>query len=139
MRILGLDPGEKRIGVAISDPSGTIANPLTVLEHVSRPIDAANITQLAHEHQVGLIVIGQALDHDGLPTYSGRRAARLAKAIGSQTDIPVELWDESYSTQEARAARIALGSKRAKRQGHLDELAATVILQSYLDQHTAPG
>ena len=132
-RILAIDPGEKRIGIAISDPTGTIANPLTVLKHVSRPIDAASIAQLAQEHGVVRIIVGQSLDVDGNPTVSGRQAARLAAAIRGQTDLPVELWDESGSTQEARAARIVLGSPRRKRGGHLDELAATVILQSYLD------
>ena len=133
MRILGVDPGEKNIGIALSDPTGTIANPFTVVKHVSRPIDAAMIAQLATDNQVGRIIVGQAFDLDGKPNYSGRRAARLAAAIRTQTDLPVELWDESYSTQEARSARIAIGSNRRKRGGHLDELAATVILQSYLN------
>ena len=135
MRILSVDPGEKRIGIAISDPTGTIANPLTVIKHVSRPIDAATIAQIASENDVIKIIVGQALDLDGKPNVSGRRAARLAAAIRTQTDIPVELWDESYSTKEAQSARIALGSSRKKRGGHLDELAATFILQSYLNAH----
>jgi putative Holliday junction resolvase len=133
MRILAIDPGEKRIGVAISDPTGTIANPLTVIKHVSRAIDAAMIAQLASEHGARRIIVGQALDIDGQPTPSGRSAARLADAVRSQTDIPIELWDESGSTQAARRARIALGAPRRKRRGHLDELAATYILQTYLD------
>jgi len=133
MRILAVDPGEKRLGIAISDPSGTIANPLTVLKHVSRPLDAASIAQLAVENQAGLIVIGQSLDEDGLPTPEGRRAGRLAEAVQGQTDLPVVLWDESGSTQEARSARLAMGASRRKRGGHLDDLAATYILQTYLD------
>jgi putative Holliday junction resolvase len=133
MRVLAIDPGEKRLGIAISDLSGTIANPLTVLQHVSRPVDAATIAQLAQEHQVGRIIIGQALDEEGLPTPEGRRAARLAEAVRLQTDLPVELWDESGSTQAARHARLAMGASRRKRSGHLDDLAATYILQSYLD------
>ena len=133
MRVLAIDPGEKRLGIAISDLSGTIANPLTVLQHVSRPVDAATIAQLAQEHQVGRIIIGQALDEEGLPTPEGRRAARLAEAVRLQTDLPVELWDESGSTQAARQARLAMGASRRKRSGHLDDLAATYILQSYLD------
>ena len=135
MRILAVDPGERRIGIAISDPSGTIANPLAVIEHVSRPLDAAAIAQLATENQAGAIIVGQALDLDGQPTPSGRRAARLAQAIRGQTGLPVELWDESGSTQAARAARLTLGSPRRKRRGHLDDLAATYILQTYLDAH----
>jgi putative Holliday junction resolvase len=136
MRILGIDPGEKHIGIAISDPSGTIANPLLVLKHVSRAIDAASIAQTAQEKESKLIVVGQALDVDGKPTYSGRRAARLAAAIHTQTDIPIILWDESYSTQDARSAQINLGATRRKRSGHLDALAATVILQAYLDSQS---
>lgn len=138
MRILGIDPGDKNIGVALSDPTGTIANPLTVVRHVSRPINAATIAGLARENSVGKIIVGQSLDLDGKPSFQGRKATRLAAAIRTQTEIPVELWDEAYSTQEARAARIQMGTTRAKRQGHLDELAATIILQSYLDNHPSP-
>ena len=133
MRVLAVDPGEKRLGIAISDPSGTIANPLAVIQHVSRPLDAAAIAQLASENQASQIVIGQALDEDGLPTPEGRKAGRLAEAVQSQTDLPVILWDESGSTQQARLARLAMGASRRKRSGHLDELAATYILQTYLD------
>ncbi len=133
MRILGIDPGQKNIGISISDPTGNIANPLTVLEHVSRPIDAASIGQIALENEVELIVVGQALDVGGKPTLSGRHARRLAVAIRTQSEIPVILWDESNSTQTARNALIRIGSSRQKRRGHLDDLAATVILQSYLD------
>lgn len=133
MRTLAVDPGEKRLGIALSDPTGTIANPLTVLQHVSRTIDAATIAQLAREHEVGRIVVGQALDAEGYPNPQGKRAYRLAAAIRAQTDLPVILWDESGSTQAARAARTAMGVPRYKRRGHLDDLAATYILQTYLD------
>lgn len=135
MRILAVDPGTKRIGLSISDPTGTIANPLTVIEHVSRPIDASNIVKIAQQHEIEKIIVGQALDTVGMPTFEGRQAARLAAAIRAQTEVPVDLWDESDSTNTARIARINLGSSRSKRQGHLDDLAATVILQSYLDAH----
>jgi putative holliday junction resolvase len=133
MRILAVDPGEKRLGIAISDPGGIIANPLTVVIHVSRQLDAGLIANLALENQAGLIIVGQTLDDNGRPDYSGRRATRLAEAIRMQTDIPVELWDESNSTQAARHARIEMGVGRKKRAGHLDDLAATFILQTYLD------
>ena len=71
--------------------------------------------------------------HGILPTVQSRGSDRMALAIQEQCDIPVTLWDESFSTQIARQARIEMGTKRRKRSGHLDELAATVILQSYLD------
>lgn len=135
-RILAVDPGEKRIGLALSDPTGVIANPLAVIEHISRLLDAARIAQLALENNATCIVVGQALDVDGQPTPSGRRAARLAMAIRTQCELPVILWDETGSTQAARAARLVMGTTRRKRGGHLDELAATYILQTYLDVHT---
>jgi putative holliday junction resolvase len=132
-RVLAVDPGEVRLGIAISDPTGTIASPLTVIKHVSRMLDAAQIAQLAAEQGAVRIIIGQALNAAGGETSQARHAARLAEAVRSQTDLPVELWDESGSTQAARAARIAMGVSRRKRSGHLDDIAATVILQTYLD------
>jgi putative Holliday junction resolvase len=134
-RILAVDPGEKRIGIAISDPSGTIARPFKVLEHVSRILDAAQITQFAADQGAVRIIIGQALDDEGRVGPSGRKAHRLAEAVQAQTDIPVELWDESGSTGEAQAVRLQMGAKRSQRTGHLDDLAAAIILQSYLDAH----
>ena len=133
MRILAVDPGSKRIGLAISDPTGTIANPLTVLLHVARLVDAAAVAELAAAREAGLIIIGQSFDDDGNPSFEGRRSLRFAEALKTQTGIPVELWEESFTTQDARAARIQMGASRKKRSGHLDDLAATVLLQSYLD------
>jgi putative Holliday junction resolvase len=133
-RVLAVDPGTVNLGLAISDPSGTIANPLTVLRHISRPVDAAQIAALAAEHGAGLIVVGQALDEENRPTPQSRRSARLAVAIREQTSLPVVLWDESGSTRAARRARLAMGVRRRDRSGHLDEIAATYILQTYLDQ-----
>jgi putative Holliday junction resolvase len=133
MRILAVDPGSKRIGVAISDPTGSIANPLTVVEHVARLVDAAAVAELASFHEAGLIVIGQSFEDDGSPSFEGRRSSRFAKALKTQTTIPVILWEESFTTQDARRARIQMGVSRKNRSGHLDDLAATVLLQSYLD------
>jgi putative Holliday junction resolvase len=137
-RILAVDPGEKRLGIAISDESGTIANPLAVIEHVARLIDAAAIAQLAREQAAVMIVVGQALDSEGYIGPAARKSARLAEAIRSQSDLPIEFWDESGSTQSAQAARAAMGVSRSKQKGHMDDLAATVILQSYLDAHIDP-
>jgi len=133
MRILAIDPGEKNIGLAISDPLGVIANPLKVIKHISREEDAATIIQEARQNEVGLIVVGQALNEDGAPTPQSRRSARLAMAIRKQFNIRVILWDESYSTKAARDAHLAMGVTRRKRRGHLDDIAATYILQTFLD------
>lgn len=139
MRILAVDHGEKRIGLALSDPNAILASPLKVIEHVSRLVDAAQVADLAVQNEVGLIVIGQSFDEEGRPNLAGRRAARFAEALQTQTQIPVRLWDESFSTQDARATRIAMGMGRKQRGGHLDELAAVMILRSYLEaQHPQP-
>jgi putative Holliday junction resolvase len=133
VRVLSVDHGEKRIGLALSDETATIASPLKVIEHVSRAIDAAQVADLAVQNDVGLIVVGQSFDEDGNPNPAGRRAGRFADELKNQTNIPIELWDESFSTQDARATRIQLGVSRKKRTGHHDALAAIVILQSYLE------
>ncbi|HEX9332257.1 MAG TPA: Holliday junction resolvase RuvX [Anaerolineales bacterium] len=133
MRVLAVDHGEKHIGLALSDPTATIASPLKVIQHVSRVLDAAQVANLAAENEVALIVIGQSYDEEGKPNLAGRRAARFSEALKEQTQIPVILWDESFSTQDARATRIEMGVSRKKRAGHMDELAAVMILRSYLD------
>jgi len=133
MRILAIDHGEKRIGLALSDPTQTIASPLKVIKHVSRMIDAAQVAEIANQNDVELIIIGQSLDEDGKPNMAGRRAGRFADELKNQTNIPIEMVDESFSTQIARAARIELGVSRKKRAGHQDEYAAVVILQNYLE------
>ncbi len=136
MRILGVDHGEKRIGLAISDPTGTIAGPLRVINHVSRAVDAATVAALAAENDVELIVIGESFDEEGRANQAGRRAERFAEALKMQITLPILLWDESMSTADAREFRLEMGSSRKKRAGHLDDAAAAVILQSYLDaQH----
>ena len=135
MRILAVDHGEKRIGLALSDPTGTIASPLQMIKHVSRLLDAAQVANLAHEHETGLIVIGQSFDEEGNPNLAGRRAAKFSEALKEQTQIPIVLWDESFSTQDARATRIELGVSRKKRAGHHDALAAVMILQSYIESN----
>jgi putative Holliday junction resolvase len=133
MRILAVDHGEKQIGLALSDPTATIARPLKVIKHVSRLMDAAQVANLASENDAALIVIGQSYDEEGRPNLAGRRAAKFAEALKQQTQIPVILWDESFSTQDARTTRIEMGVSRRKRAGHMDELAAVMILKSYLE------
>jgi putative Holliday junction resolvase len=139
MRILAVDHGEKQIGLALSDATAIIASPLKVIEHVSRAIDAAQVADLAAQNDVALIVVGQSFDEDGNPNPAGRRAGRFADELKNQTNLPIELWDESFSTQDARIARIELGISRKKRAGHQDAFAAVVILQSYLESKRNPN
>jgi putative Holliday junction resolvase len=139
MRVLAVDHGEKRIGLAISDPTGTLARPLAVFEHVSQELDAGNVLLQAAQNHAALIVIGQSFDEEGAANRAGRRAATFAQAIRSQSEIPVVLWDESLSSQDAKAARIAAGAPRKRRRQAVDALAAAMILQSYLDANHEPG
>ena len=132
MRILAVDPGEKNIGLALSDELGISAKPLTIIKHIKREIDAAQVATIAAENDAKLIIIGQSLDDDGKPTFEGRRSARFARALRAQTNISVRLWDEGFSTQDAHQNYINMGVSRKKRRGHLDDVAAAVILRSYL-------
>lgn len=133
MRVLGVDHGEKRIGLAISDATGTIARPLSVFEHISRAVDAAQVAAAAADYEAELIVIGQSFDEEGRANLAGRRAGRFAEALKTQTALRIVLWDESMSTADAHEFRRESGTPRRKRRGHLDEAAAAVLLQSYLD------
>ncbi len=135
MRVLAVDHGERRIGLAISDPGGRLARPLVVFEHESRAADARRVNEAAVEHEVGLIVIGQSFDEEGRPNAAGRRAGRFAEALESLSAVPIVLWDESMSTQDARAERRASGAGRKKRQAPVDAEAAALILESYLEAH----
>ena len=133
MKILCVDHGEKQIGIAVSDSTATIASPLTVINHVERAVDAAQVAALAAEQGAEQIIVGQSFDEEGNPNAAGRAAGRFAEALRTQTSLPVEMWDESLSTFDARAARIQSGASRKRRAGHHDSLAAVVILQSYLE------
>lgn len=138
MRILAVDPGEKRIGLAISDPTGMLARALGILKHVAREDDAQRIVQTAAQNLAEKIIIGEALGGEGEQTLSAKRSKNLAEAVRALTPIPVELWDESFSTQDARSLRLEMGARKSRRGGHQDDLAAAVILQSYLDQTYRP-
>ena len=137
MRILAVDPGEMRIGLALSDASGKVAFAHSIFEHRSRAEDAAHIAALAKEKDVVCIVVGEALDTEGRPTLQSRKAKRLAAAIREASGLEVRMWDESGSSQAADAALRAVSRRLAEGRA-LDDVAATVILQSYLDAQLAP-
>ncbi len=133
MRILAVDPGEKHIGLALSDETAMLSRPLMVVPHASKLVDAALVAARAADEAAGLIVVGVSYTEDGELNSSGRRAANFAEALRQQTAIPVILWDESLTTRDARALSLELGRSRKKRSGHQDALAASILLQSYLD------
>lgn len=137
MRILGLDVGERRIGVAISDPTGTVVRPLPTLIRGSREEDIAAIAAVVEEHDVELIVVGQPLSLDGTEGFQARRIARYALVVTEHLDVPVVSWDERFTTVVAEEILSQNRAKKKKRRGRdkgqVDAIAAAVILQSYLD------
>jgi putative Holliday junction resolvase len=99
---------------------------------VSRAKDAQKIVDISIENGADLIVVGWALDSDGEVGYRARKSKRLADVVGDLTDISVRMWDESGTTQAAIQSRIEMGFSRKKRQGHLDDVAASILLQDFL-------
>ena len=104
-----------------------------MIEHQSRSKDALAIYALAQEHKAVLILIGQQLDWDGTLNPQSGKSIRLAEEIQTLGEIPVNLWDEFGSTQKAQESRRQMNVSRKNRSGHLDQVAAAVILQTYLD------
>ena len=135
MTFLGLDFGERRIGVAVSDELGFAARPLPVVERTSRVQDVARIGEIVSRRKVHMIIVGLPLNMDGSTGPAAQRAQRFARLLGRELDLPVELWDERLSTAEAERALIASGERRARRREVRDGVAAALILQSYLDAH----
>jgi putative Holliday junction resolvase len=124
-RILAVDPGDARLGIAISDPSCIIARPLDVLVHRSRQLDAARILELAQVHDAATVVVGIPYDQDGQVGPQARKALRLVTALREISQIQITTWDESGSTRAAL--------QENQRENNLDARAAAVILQEYLD------
>ncbi|MGD2177510.1 MAG: Holliday junction resolvase RuvX [Anaerolineae bacterium] len=137
MRLLALDVGERRIGVAVSDPTGTIARPLRALERASKSDDFSAIAALVGEYDAEAVVVGQPLSLDGSVGPQARRVARYAEALAEHLSVPVIPWDERFSTAKAdeilRETRREKAKRRARASGEIDAIAAAVILQSYLD------
>ncbi|MCH7586531.1 MAG: Holliday junction resolvase RuvX [Chloroflexi bacterium] len=125
MRILAIDPGDVRIGLAISDPSATIAKPHSVIKHQSRSIDADKILQEAERIGAERIVVGIAFDQEGLVGPQARKALRLVDVLKFRSNIPIETWDETGSTE--------IASSRSRKKENIDARAAAIFLQEYLD------
>jgi putative Holliday junction resolvase len=139
MRTVGLDIGERRIGVAVSDATGTLARPLSVLRPAGLDLDALDvvaqeIARLAGEEDgVGAIVVGLPRRLDGTPSEMTPRVQQFARALGAKTSLPVTMQDERLSSREAES-RLAVRDKHWRsRKAKLDAAAAAIILQDYLD------
>jgi putative holliday junction resolvase len=139
---MGLDPGERRVGVALSDELRLLATPLTIVERRSWKADLAAIAQLVREHEVVEVVVGHPKTLRDETGPQAKRAERFAREVGGAVEVPVRLWDERYSTVEARElmGRGAGhgGGRRRERTNRPDAVAAAVILQGYLDSQRSP-
>lgn len=137
MKILSLDVGDVRIGVATSDPLGIIATPLTAIERTSESEDIDAIMTLAAESKAREIVVGLPLSLDGGYSAQTRSVITFTKRLEAQATVPVRSVDERYSTVEAENLLRQTKRSKPRSRGEVDAAAAAVILQSYLDSRGA--
>lgn len=134
MRALGIDLGSKRVGVALSDSDGRLATPYEVVQRSGdRPRDHRTIARLAEEAGAELIVVGLPLMLDGSRGPAAEAALAEAEEIGQACSLPVEMWDERLTTVTADRTLIAANMKAPARRKVVDMVAASVILQAWLD------
>jgi putative holliday junction resolvase len=143
MKLLALDVGDRRVGVAVSDAMGLIATPLTVVRRTSKARDFERIGQLAREQGAEALVVGHPVNEDGSAGSQAQRVERYATALQEALEseglaLPLILWDERMSTQQAEQAMIASGRRARERRERIDAVAAAVILQDYLDVQRPP-
>lgn len=138
MRILGLDIGDRRIGVAISDPDGRLAVPLRILERRTDSLDAQAITELASREHVTSLVVGFPKSLDGSVGEQARKVEAFARQVAMAANLPLELWDERLSSVQAQRA-VARPKRKSARRAPIDDVAAAIILQSYLDRRRSTG
>lgn len=132
-RILALDVGDARIGVAVSDETRLIAQTLAVVER-SAGHPASRIVQLARENAAGSVVVGMPKNMDGTLGPQARKAQKFAQQLGQLApELEILYWDERLSTFQARAMLIETGARKKQRQKPVDALSAAIILQAYLD------
>ena len=130
---LALDVGERRIGLALSDPSGLLATPLTTIHRTREAADIDEVLRLAEKHDVEKIVVGLPLELSGRRGPQAGRVLAFARALTGRTEIPVITVDERYSTVEAERRLRDSGVEPSKDRARVDAAAAAVILESYLD------
>ncbi len=133
-RVLAIDFGTRRLGLAVSDLLGLTAQPLPSLERVNRNEDFRRLREVCREHEVKEIVVGHPLRLRGDVGQSARRAAAFARRLGRELGLPVALEDERLTTFEAREILSQCGASRKRQARAVDSVAASLILRSYLDR-----
>ncbi|WP_029453355.1 Holliday junction resolvase RuvX [Clostridium algidicarnis] len=134
MRILGLDMGTKTIGVAISDPLGYTAQGITTIRRKNKKSDLEELRTICEEYGVETIVVGLPKNMNGSIGPQGESILSFTEHIKKALNLPIEMWDERLTTVAAEKAMLEADLSRAKRKKIIDKVAATYILQGYLDR-----
>jgi putative Holliday junction resolvase len=138
MRLLGLDFGERRIGVAVSDPLAITAQGISVIERgASVKKDLELIQKIIHTYEVDGIVLGLPKNMNGTEGPAAEKARNFGRLLEEKSSLKVIYWDERLSTSSAQRVMIDADISRRKRKASVDMLAAVIILQNYLDSRTA--
>jgi putative Holliday junction resolvase len=136
-RILALDLGKKRIGLALSDELGLTAQGLKTLEREGRRDDIETLRKLAAESRVDLFLIGDPIHMSGAPSRQGEYTREFARELEYKTGLPVKFWDERWTSREAERTLRGSGIAHGERKPAIDRLSAVILLQSYLDSAEA--
>jgi putative Holliday junction resolvase len=136
-RILALDLGKKRIGLALSDELGLTAQGLKTLEREGRRDDIETLRKLAVESRVELFLIGDPIHMSGAPSRQGEYTREFARELEYKTGLPVKFWDERWTSREAERTLRGSGIAHGERKPAIDRLSAVILLQSYLDSAEA--
>ncbi len=131
-RLLALDVGEKRVGVALCDETQTLARPLLTLRRASKKEDFARLAALCREHAIEKVIVGLPKTLRGEEGPQAHRVRRYAAELQAALDLPLEFWDERFSSVEAQE-RLTISSRKARAKSEIDSAAAAIILQEYLD------
>jgi putative Holliday junction resolvase len=137
MRLLGLDVGDRRVGIALSDETATLATGLETLERVGPRKDLKAIAALVREHEVSDVVVGLPRKLDGSLGEQAQKVLQFMDELRDVVKVPVVSWDERFTSVMATQVLIEGGVSRRARKGVVDKVAATLILQSYLDYRKA--
>ena len=130
---MGLDVGDKRIGVALSDPDGILASPLTIINRTEERLDIEAILNITNQHQVKQIIVGLPRSMDGSIGKQAEKVKAFTRILCQHTKIPVEFRDERLTTVSAKRL-MQTASKKTRKKARDDAIAAALILQSYLEE-----
>lgn len=133
MRVMGLDFGDKTIGVAVSDPLGFTAQSKGVIRRTNLTEDLKKLKEYIEKHEIEEIVVGMPLNMNGTRGPRVEKTEQFINYLKKRIELPIKTWDERLSTKEAERVLLEADMSRKKRKGVIDQLAAAIILQSFLD------